>query len=217
MAVGPGLGGHHPVRPVHRTHTRQVPTDETPAPPPPQRRPLVTFSPAVALVTACGLIVGVVLFLAVVNSVSSGDARSPVGTNLYVLGGAKALAPSIDERGPLLLQDPLGSKRAIYIQHLEGNDWRTFDTRPPDAASGCLVVWEPARRVFVDQCAKERSYPADGTGLTSFPTRVDEDGKVLIDLRSPQPPATTTTAPAPAPAETTTTLPAEPVTTGPQG
>lgn len=160
--------------------------------------------------TVGGLVAGVALFVAVMNSISSGTARSPVGTNLYVLGSAKSLGTSIDRQGPLLLQDPLGAKRAIYVQHLGGKDWRTFDTRAPGAPASCRVVWQGAGRAFVDGCSHQ-AYPADGTGLTSFPTRVDDNGKVLIDLRSPQTPTTTT-----APPETTTAPPGD-TTTVPQG
>ncbi len=152
---------------------------------------------------------GVLLFVAVMNSISSGNARSPVGTTLYVLGSAKSLGPSVDRQGPLLLSDPLGSKRSIYVQYLGGNDWSTFDTSAPGASAGCLVEWHSTERAFVDRCSHQ-AYPADGTGLTSFPTRVDDDGKVLIDLRSPQAPATTTTTVAP-----TTTVTAPPDTTVP--
>jgi len=166
----------------------------------------------VLLVTVGGLIAGVLLFVAVMSSISSGNARSPVGTNLYVLGSAKSLGTSVDRQGPLLLQDPLGSKRAIYVQHLGGNDWRTVDTRAPGAPPSCRVVWQAAERAFVDGCS-HHSYPGDGTGLTSFPTRVDDNGKVLIDLRNPQPPASTTTAPP----ETTTAPPQEAMTTPPPG
>jgi len=169
---------------------------------------LVTFSPAVLLVTVGGLIVGVLLFVAVMSSISSGKARSVVGTNLYVLGSAKSLGPSVDRQGPLLLSDPLGSKRSIYVQHVGGNDWRTVDTSAPGSGPGCLVVWQAAEHAFVDRCTHQ-AYPRDGTGLTSFPTRVDDDGKVLIDLHSAQAPTTTTTAPP----ETTTTVP--PVSGGP--
>jgi len=153
-------------------------------------------------VTVGGLVVGVLLFVAVMNSISSGQARREVGTNLYVLGSAKSLGASVDRQGPLLLSDPLGSQRSIYVQHLGGNDWRTFDTRAPGASSDCLVVWQATERAFVDRCSRQ-AYPADGTGLTGFPTRVDDDGKVLIDLHAPQLPTTTTTAPP----ETTTLAP----------
>ncbi|MDQ6798021.1 MAG: hypothetical protein M3011_08375 [Actinomycetota bacterium] len=176
-------------------------------PPPPRPRPLVTFSPAVLLVTVGGLIVGVLLFVAVMNSISAGRARREVGTNLYVLGSAKSLGAAIDKQGPLLLSDPLGSRRSIYVQHLGGNDWRTFDTRPPGSSSECLVVWQATERAFVDGCSHQ-AYPADGTGLTTFPTKVNDDGRVLIDLHSPQAPTTTTTAPP----ETTTVVPPEATT-----
>ncbi len=64
------------------------------------------------------------------------------------------------------------------------------DAHPPGAPSRCVVRWEGDRRAFVDPCS-EREYPADGTGLVSFPTEVNQDGRVVIDLRTPQPPSTT--------------------------
>ncbi len=146
---------------------------------------------------------GVLLFVAVMSSISSGRARSQVGTDLYVLGSAKSLGASVGSHGPLLLSDPLGSRRSIYVQHLGGKDWRTFATNAPGATAGCLVVWQPTERAFVDQCSHQ-AYPSDGTGLTSFPTRVDNNGKVLIDLHTPQAPTTSTTSP-----PETTTVPPE--------
>jgi len=166
----------------------------------------------VLLVTVGGLIVGVLLFVAVMSSISSGKARREVGTNFYVLGSAKSLGAAVDRQGPLLLSDPLGSNRSIYVQHVSASDWLTFDTRAPGSSSDCLVVWQATARAFVDGCSRQ-AFPADGTGLTTFPTKVDDDGKVLIDLHSPQPPTTTTTAPP----ETTTVVPPETNTVLPPG
>jgi hypothetical protein len=159
-------------------------------------------------VTVLGLGVGVILFVAVMSSISSGRARSAVGTDVYVLGSAKSLGASVDRQGPLLLSDPLGSRRSIYVQHLGGKEWRTLATNAPGSAANCLVVWQPPQRAFVDPCS-HLAYPADGTGLTSFPTRVDDKGKILIDLHSPQAPTTSTTSP-----PETTTVPLD--TTVPQ-
>jgi hypothetical protein len=146
-----------------------------------------------------GVLAGLLLFLAVMKVISSGDTRS-AGTERFDLGKAEALAGTVARQGPLLLPDPLGRGRDVWVQHLGGSDWRTFDAHPPGAPARCVVAWEAARRVFVDRCSG-RVHPADGAGLVSFPTQVNEDGRVLIDLRSPISPTTVTpeTAPATAP------------------
>jgi hypothetical protein len=137
-----------------------------------------------------GLLAGLLVFLGVMRVIGSGDARSP-GTERFVLGKAESLARTVARQGPLLLPDPLGRGRNVWVQHLGGSDWRTFDAHPPGAPSRCVVAWEAGRRVFVDRCSG-REHPPDGAGLVSFPTSVNEDGRVVIDLRSPVPPTTLT-------------------------
>lgn len=162
------------------------------------RRARIATGKAALLVAAAGVLGGVLLFLLVVNLIGSGKARSTVGTDLYALGNAKSLAGSVARQGPLLLQDPLGKGRDVYVQHLAGDDWRTFDAHPPGEPAHCLVTWRRAAQAFVDGCS-DRTFPPDGTGLSSFPTRVDDKGRVLVDLRNPRPPESpvTTTLPAP--------------------
>jgi hypothetical protein len=43
----------------------------------------------------------------------------------------------------------------------------------------------------VDPC-DGRVYPADGTGLVSFPTRVDARGRIVVDLSQPTQPTVPT-------------------------
>jgi hypothetical protein len=139
-------------------------------------------------VAAGGVLAGLLLFFGVMQVIGSGDARS-ARTERFELGRADALADTVARRGPLLLPDPLGRGRDVWVQHLGGSDWRTFDAHPPGAPSRCVVEWEAARRVFVDRCSG-REHPADGVGLVTFPTEVNEDGRVVIDLRSPVLPTT---------------------------
>jgi hypothetical protein len=158
------------------------------------RRPRITSGTAALLVAVGGVAVGVLLFVAVLNVMGSGRSGKRADTDLFVLGQATPLAASVARQGPLLLQDPLGRGRDVYVQHLGGGDWRTFDAHPPDAPGRCLINWRAARHGFVDACS-DRVFPPDGTGLTTFPTSVDGKGRVLVDLRHPRPPdATTTTA-----------------------
>ncbi|HWC10240.1 MAG TPA: hypothetical protein VG455_03365, partial [Acidimicrobiales bacterium] len=146
-------------------------------------RPRITSGSAAILVAVAGVVAGFLLFLGVMNVLGSGDTRSQ-GTERFVLGQADSLADTVARRGPLLLPDPLGRGRDVWVQHLGGSDWRTFDAHPPGAPARCVVTWEAGRRVFVDPCSG-REHPADGSGLAGFPTEVDEDGRVVIDLRSP--------------------------------
>jgi len=135
-----------------------------------------------------GVLAGLLVFLGVMKVIGSGSASSPT-TERFELGKAESLATTVARRGPLLLPDPLGRGRDVWVQHLGGSDWRTFDAHPPGAPSRCVVAWEAPRRVFVDRCSG-REHPADGAGLVSFPTEVNEDGRVVIDLRSPVSPTT---------------------------
>ncbi|MFN2607985.1 MAG: hypothetical protein ABR511_08815 [Acidimicrobiales bacterium] len=167
-------------------------------PPPYRRRPQISNGATAIAVATGGVALGLLLFLAVLHLIGSGQARSRVGTDLYVLGQATPLAGAVARQGPLLLPDPLGRGRDVYVQHLGGGDWRTFDAHPPEAPATCVVTWRAARHAFVSGCSAA-TYPPDGTGLSSFPTKVDDKGRVLVDLRHPQPPPT-------APASTTTTI-----------
>ena len=158
-----------------------------PSGPSPRRRPRITSGTAAILVAVGGVLAGLLLFLAVVRLVGSGKASSRVGADLLVLGKAKSLAGAVARDGPLLLPDPLGRGRDIYVQHFGGDDWRTFDAHPPGAPDRCVLAWHADDKIFVDRCSGT-TYPADGTGLVSFPTSVDGKGRVLIDLRHPQVP-----------------------------
>ena len=89
-------------------------------------------------------------------------------------------------------------RRDALARSLGGGDWRTVDAHPPGSTGSCVVTWRPEQRAFVDVC-NHRTFPLDGAGLNSFPTEVDRDGRVVIDLRHLQPPSATmvpaTTAP----------------------
>ena len=173
-----------------RTHTRQVP--EPPVPGPSGRRPRITTGTAAALVAVGGVLAGVLLFVVVVNVVGTGGDGDRAGADRFLLGRATPLAATVAEKGPLLLPDPLGRGRDVYVNHLGGGDWRTFEVNPPDAPPRCVVRWRPEGRVFVDDCTG-REYPPDGSGLITYPTEVDTEGRVVVDLRHPLAPAAVTT------------------------
>ena len=131
------------------------------------------------------------------------------------MGPADDRARTIAEGGPILFQDLLNRSRDIYVQHLGGDDWRAFEAHAPGAPRRCFLEWRAATREFVDAC-DGRTFPADGTGLVQYPTRVDERQHVVVDLRTAgatttlPTTATTTTTPS-----TTTTVVSGPEPTGP--
>lgn len=149
--------------------------------------------PTFALLTAgAGLMVGVAVLVLVANNIGSGDGtpRDRPSASLFQVGQASALADTVRREGPLLLADPVGRSRDIYVQHVGEDGWRAFEARLPGTPRNCTLRWQAASRTFVDPC-DARAYPADGTGLTTFPARVDEEGRLIVDLRSPTAPATT--------------------------
>jgi len=165
--------------------------------------------PAVAhrrtvLFTAIGaLLAAALLFAVVVRVASTGSGTAGGGTDSdgkrvaqFDLGRAEDFAPTIARSGPLLFPDPQGRSRDIFVQHLGGTDWLAFEARVAGASRRCVLEWEHDARRFVDPC-DGRTYPPDGSGLVSFPTRVNDKGRVVVDLSSPTAPTTVTTAQAP--------------------
>ncbi len=132
---------------------------------------------------------GVALVLGALYLVARAVADNPGNANLgaeVVRLQAERSAERIDETGPYPLQDPDGD-RDVYLQHV-GDDpmkgWVLVLAYPPGVTPGdkrCALTWDVERDVFVAPC-DNRTYPADGTGLTTFPAPV-EDGRVVIDMR----------------------------------
>ena len=90
---------------------------------------------------------------------------------------------SIEDQVPFLLPDASPSRsRDIYIQHLAGDEdegWLAFSAFAPGQDDrDCFLRWDGS--AFADPCTDE-TFPADGDGLTHYPTRV-EDERVYVDL-----------------------------------
>lgn len=140
------------------------------------------------LFTAVGAVVAAALLFAVMTRVTS-TASTPAGgsgerTAQFELGKATDYAKTIARDGPILFPDPQGRSRDIYIQHLGEDAWLAFEARVAGAPRQCVLKWEQGARRFVDPC-DGRVFPPDGAGLVSFPTTVNDDGKVVVDLSKP--------------------------------
>ncbi len=140
------------------------------------------------MVTGLGAVLFAALVFALATSVlrsaSESSATAPVE---FDVGPADQRRAVIERDGPLLFPDALNRDRDIYVQHLSGVGWKVFEARPPGAPRRCVLRWEGPAGRFVDPCTGA-AYPADGAGLVSYPTRVDDDGRLRVDLRNPQPP-----------------------------
>ena len=136
-----------------------------------------------------GVAAGVALFLLVLALTGSRSTQQSSQATFKV-GSAESLARTVARDGPLLFQDLLDRSRDIYVQHLGGDDWRAFEAHSPGAPRRCALQWRAPTRDFIDLC-DGRTYPAEGTGLTAYPTEVTEDGLLVVDLSVPR--ATSTT------------------------
>ena len=146
------------------------------------------------LFTAVGAVLAAALLFAIVARVMATSSSSTGGgggdgkrASTFDVGPASQRAAAVDRDGPFLFPDPRGGSRDIYVQHLGGEEWTAFEARVSGAPRQCVLHWDKAARNFVDPC-DGRTYPADGAGLVSFPTTVNDKGRVIIDLGNPRSP-----------------------------
>ncbi len=136
----------------------------------------------VASIVALAMAVG--LLALVVRYASRHPDQVNLGSEVIRLR-AERLARTGEDTGPLLMQDPRGD-RDVFLQHA-GDDpehgWLLVLAYPPgrEGEKRCALAWDARRHVFRSPC-EDRTYAADGTGLTTYPAPV-EDGRVVIDLR----------------------------------
>jgi len=145
-------------------------------------------STGLLLTALLGVLVAVLLVVFAVRFANKpgGKLHGAFGGGPYDVGRASVLARPIAKAGPILLQDLLSHQRDLYVQHL-GTDpakgWSAFEAHAPGAPRRCQVRWDETQAVFRDPC-DGRTYPADGAGLTAYPTTVDIRGHVTVDLRT---------------------------------
>jgi hypothetical protein len=141
------------------------------------------------------LVVAIAIGVTLVELSRSGTVKSQLGSTTFLAGRTRDYAPQIASQGPILLPDPLGGARNVYLQHL-GPDprlgWVTIVAVPPGEAAKCVVRWQQSDRRFHDPCS-DRTYPADGAGLTRYPSVALPSDRIRIDLRTPLPPGYTVT------------------------
>jgi hypothetical protein len=145
---------------------------------------------AVVITSIVALLLAAVLVFFVVRFASQRPDQVNLGDKRFVVGSAERFAERIASQGtPILLKDPLtrGSGRELYIQHLgddEKKGWLAIAAYGPGTPRlECVLRWERRTQQFRDPCSNQ-VYPADGTGLRTYPGKVDDRGAVVIDLRT---------------------------------
>ncbi len=121
----------------------------------------------------------------------SGGVEVRLGDDVFRAGQVERLAGAIAQGGPIAIPDASPDRaRDIYLQHLGETPevgWLAFAAQAPGNDRTCLLQWEPGAAEFLDPCSQRR-YPANGKGLTQYPTTVTE-GLLTVNLRQPRSPA----------------------------
>lgn len=164
----------------------------------------------VAIAAAWGMIV--------LASGGKGPVKVRLGEDTFDAGYANRMAKQIAHDGPLLFSDVSGrgQRQPIYVVHV-GDDvkqgWFALSAIAPGAAEGCFITWSPQRKLFEERRVADPSAGRDAVGrrcrnvtwsidgtegtdgskLDAFPWRIDEDERLVIDLRPDQSRGSTST------------------------
>lgn len=146
--------------------------------------------------TVLGILAMVFLVTRTADLAQSGDVQLNIGDQVFGPGNVDRLSEDIEaQRTPLLLSDPSGGDRDIWLQHIGDQPetgWFAFAVRPPDAPRDCFVQWQVNEQLFAYNC-DDRTFPADGEGLFQYPVVIAGNGEITIDLNAADR-ATTSTA-----------------------
>ena len=132
------------------------------------------------------LAVGIALVVIVTRLANSGDVEVRLGDDEFNAGSADKIAETVARGGPILYPDVAGGTRDILLNHIGENPrrgWTAFEAHRPGAARDCVLVWDPDTEWFSDPCEDGVEIPADGGDLTIYPTRVDGDGNIIVNLK----------------------------------
>ena len=147
-------------------------------------------SRAILIAAAVAVVLAAAMMWAVVRVASERPEDVNLGRRTFEAGRASRLATQISRDGPFLFKDPLTASagRELYLQHLGARvkeGWVAIEAYAPGAPREirCILRWDQQARAFRDPCGPG-TYPADGTGLTTYPATVTAKGFVEVDLRT---------------------------------
>lgn len=133
-----------------------------------------------------GGIFAVVLAICVAGAVLAIAANDPdvevnLGDDEFEIENVEARAETVAAGGPLVFPDPTGGNRPIIVNHTgdePDEGWVAVLAIAPDT-DACIVDWDDDDQAFRD--CEGTTYPPDGEGLETFPTRVEDD-TLYVDL-----------------------------------
>ena len=142
---------------------------------------------SVVVLSAGAVLVAAVLLYAITRYAASGHGKGDLAIkDSFRVGHAAALVDQV----PFLLPDATpGRSVDIYIQHDPGRPveegWLAFSAFAPGQTDrSCFLRYDEDDEVFRDPCT-DAEFPPDGTGLTQYPTSVDDENRVHVDLGRP--------------------------------
>jgi len=150
-----------------------------------QRDPRQTFKAVSLGVAAVAAAVGFLVFVLWITN--RGGVEIALGDDVFEAGRADAIANVIEEGGPIRYADLLGGGQNIVVQHI-GTDpeagWHAFDLIRPGQPPECQLEWQAEAFVFTDPCDPSVQVPAAGGDQPSYPVSINDDGRLVIDLRA---------------------------------
>ena len=141
------------------------------------------------------IVIGLVfLAIAAVATISIARKASEPGSGVQVrlgddefrVGNIDVFADEIARRGPLLFAGLVGTadQRPLGLYH-SGTDsargWKAFTIVAPGAPADCVLSVDRKILDLVDPCTGTH-YPADGGSLPTYPTRIDDNKVLYVDL-----------------------------------
>lgn len=138
---------------------------------PPAQRRMVILS-VVALALAIAFVVVAVIFAAGRPAVREGEYEP------FEVGDAGALGRAIATGGPIFFPDPTGGDRGFLLA-VEAGELVGLHVVPPGGSPDCPVDWNRDDEIFTD--CEGRMWRS--VELRRFPTTIDDEGLVVVDLR----------------------------------
>jgi hypothetical protein len=132
-----------------------------------------------------GVIVGTLLIVLVLVAGNLGDdsGKTLNSTSRFNVGPAKDMASTIErDQTPLIFQDPVEFQQPIIVNHLGDtpeSGWTAFSA-VAEGTSDCSLTWHKESQDFTD--CKGNRIGADGGAQHHYPTTVNSDGDVIVDL-----------------------------------
>ena len=131
------------------------------------------------------VLVGLLLWgVAALTANNSQDVTANLAPAFQDMGRAEFIAGQIDDSGPIILQDLIGSDRNIVLDHTAADGFQIYLAHPADRTFTCQITQVKRTREFTD-CEGRTLAPPD-LALPPAGVRpiINGDGTLTLDLTS---------------------------------